>query len=180
MYFFVITIKVITKNTLIHHLNILTADSNISRFNLIVVFTGILGNMSTSNLGATGVAMRAFMRLYTSQGIQKGNIANVILSGFFGVPPPPPGGCVGGGGQPFPPSDMYVLDPDLIRMRARALYSIDTGKTLRKSHENPAIERLYGDFLGAPGSHLCHELLHTSYEPRHPRGAKSNYIRGTK
>ena len=91
-----------------------------------------------------------------------------------------PGGCIGGGGQPFPPQGMNVLDPDLLRMRAKALYSIDGGKTLRKSHDNPAIDQIYEDFLGAPGSHLCHELLHTSYKPKYPRGSQSRYIRGTK
>jgi iron only hydrogenase large subunit-like protein len=83
-----------------------------------------------------------------------------------------PGGCVAGGGQPYPPAGMHVLDPELGRLRAKALYTIDGGKTLRKSHENPAIEALYENFLGAPNSHLCHELLHTHYEPRYPRGVK--------
>ena len=83
-----------------------------------------------------------------------------------------PGGCVGGGGQPYPPPGMHVLDPELVRLRARALYSIDESKSLRKAHENPAIERLYEDFLGAPNSHRCHELLHTTYAPKFPRGVK--------
>jgi len=83
-----------------------------------------------------------------------------------------PGGCVAGGGQPYPPRGMHVLDPDLARLRAKALYSIDGSKSLRKSHENPAIELLYENFLGAPNSHLCHELLHTHYQPRYPRGVK--------
>jgi len=83
-----------------------------------------------------------------------------------------PGGCVAGGGQPYPPAGMHVLDPELGRLRAQALYSIDGGKSLRKSHENPAIEFLYENFLGAPNSHLCHELLHTHYEPKYPRGVK--------
>lgn len=83
-----------------------------------------------------------------------------------------PGGCVAGGGQPYPPAGMHVLDPELARLRARALYSIDQSKSLRKSHENPAIELLYENFLGAPNSHLCHELLHTHYEPKYPRGVK--------
>ena len=83
-----------------------------------------------------------------------------------------PGGCVAGGGQPYPPRGMHVLDPDLARLRAKALYSIDGSKSLRKSHENPAIELLYENFLGAPNSHLCHELLHTHYEPKYPRGVK--------
>ncbi len=83
-----------------------------------------------------------------------------------------PGGCVAGGGQPYPPRGMHVLDPELARLRAKALYSIDGSKSLRKSHENPAIELLYENFLGAPNSHLCHELLHTHYEPKYPRGVK--------
>jgi len=83
-----------------------------------------------------------------------------------------PGGCVAGGGQPYPPRGMHVLDPELARLRAKALYSIDGSKSLRKSHENPAIELLYENFLGAPNSHVCHELLHTHYEPKYPRGVK--------
>jgi iron only hydrogenase large subunit-like protein len=83
-----------------------------------------------------------------------------------------PGGCVAGGGQPYPPRGMHVLDPELARIRARALYSIDGGKSLRKSHENPAIATLYEEFLGSPNSHRCHELLHTHYEPKYPRGVK--------
>ncbi len=83
-----------------------------------------------------------------------------------------PGGCVAGGGQPYPPRGMHVLDPNLARMRAKALYSIDHEKSLRKSHENPAIESLYEEFLGAPNSHRCHELLHTHYQPKCPRGVK--------
>jgi iron-only hydrogenase group A len=83
-----------------------------------------------------------------------------------------PGGCIGGGGQPYPPKDMYVLEPELLRLRAQALYQIDSGKTLRKSYENPAIEKIYDDFLGAPGSKKAHELLHTHYQPRTPRGIR--------
>jgi iron-only hydrogenase group A len=83
-----------------------------------------------------------------------------------------PGGCVAGGGQPYPPDGMYVLDPELARLRARALYQIDAGKSVRKSHENPAIEHLYEEYLGGPNSHRAHELLHTHYEPKYPRGVK--------
>ena len=83
-----------------------------------------------------------------------------------------PGGCVAGGGQPYPPRGMHVLDPDLARLRAKALYAIDAAKTLRKSHENPSITRLYEEFLGAPNSHRAHELLHTHYQPKYPRGVK--------
>jgi len=52
------------------------------------------------------------------------------------------GGCIGGGGQPYPAENVKVLDPDLLRKRAGALYAIDKGKTLRKSYENPAIEEV--------------------------------------
>jgi iron-only hydrogenase group A len=83
-----------------------------------------------------------------------------------------PGGCIGGGGQPYPPPNMKVLDPKLLELRAKALYSIDSAKKLRKSHENPAVLKLYEEFLGAPGSEKAHELLHTSYSPRLPRGIK--------
>jgi iron-only hydrogenase group A len=83
-----------------------------------------------------------------------------------------PGGCVGGGGQPYPPEGVKVLDPELLRKRASALYTIDSGKTLRKSYENPAIEELYDSFLGGPGSEKAHELLHTHYQARLPRGIR--------
>ena len=42
----------------------------------------------------------------------------------------------------------------------------DAGKAVRKSHENPAIQELYKDFFGEPGSHLAHEVLHTHYRER--------------
>jgi NADP-reducing hydrogenase subunit HndD len=81
-----------------------------------------------------------------------------------------PGGCVAGGGQPYPPAGMHVLDPELARLRAKALYSIDRDKSLRRSHDNQAVITLYEEFLGGPNSHLAHELLHTHYQPKFPRG----------
>ncbi len=83
-----------------------------------------------------------------------------------------PGGCVGGGGQPYPPQGTYVLDPELTKLRARALYSIDSGQSLRKSHKNPEIIHLYEDFLGQPNGEKSHELLHTKYAPSHLRGIR--------
>lgn len=83
-----------------------------------------------------------------------------------------PGGCIGGGGQPYPPTGVKVLDPELLRKRAGALYTIDSGKKLRKSYENPAIEELYDSFLGGPGSQRAHELLHTHYSAKLPRGIR--------
>lgn len=72
-----------------------------------------------------------------------------------------PGGCIGGGGQPYHHGDISVL-----KRRAEGIYSIDEGKHLRKSHENPQIKKLYEDYLGEVGGPLAHELLHTSYEAK--------------
>lgn len=83
-----------------------------------------------------------------------------------------PGGCINGGGQPYPPDGRYVMDPELVKLRAKALYEIDADKEIRKSHENPFIQKLYDDFLEKPGSHRAHKLLHTTYAPKEPRGIK--------
>ncbi len=83
-----------------------------------------------------------------------------------------PGGCIGGGGQPYPPPGMHLLNPELLAMRSRALYDIDKGKQLRVAHRNPAIRKLYADFLGEPNGSKAHELLHTHYEPKLPRGVR--------
>ena len=83
-----------------------------------------------------------------------------------------PGGCIGGGGQPYPPPGMHIMDAGLLRMRAKALYTIDAQKALRKSHENPYIRRLYNEYLGEPNGPRAHELLHTRYEPKYPRGVR--------
>jgi NADP-reducing hydrogenase subunit HndD len=37
---------------------------------------------------------------------------------------------------------------------------------LRKSHENPSVQRLYKEFLGEPNSHTAHEYLHTKYSAK--------------
>lgn len=71
-----------------------------------------------------------------------------------------PGGCIGGGGQP-------VLSNSKTKLaRSQALYTEDSSLPIRKSHENPAIQTLYKEFLGEPLGHLSHELLHTSYRAR--------------
>ena len=73
-----------------------------------------------------------------------------------------PGGCVNGGGQPYQPADVRG-HVDLKALRAKALYRQDEQSTYRKSHENPMIKELYDTYLGEPGSHKAHELLHTTY-----------------
>ena len=72
-----------------------------------------------------------------------------------------PGGCIGGGGQPYHHGDIEIL-----KKRAAALYTEDRTKTIRRSHENQDVMRLYGEFLGKPYGDKAHELLHTSYTKR--------------
>ena len=76
-----------------------------------------------------------------------------------------PGGCVNGGGQPHQSGDVRNFT-DLRSLRAAALYSEDEAMTLRKSHENPVVKELYAEYLGEPGSHLVHHILHTTYVKR--------------
>lgn len=78
-----------------------------------------------------------------------------------------PGGCLGGGGQPIPTT------PAIRAARARAIYAEDSAYEVRKSHENPAIVRIYNDFLtDGPCGHKSHALLHTHYV------ARGKYIAG--
>jgi iron-only hydrogenase group A len=81
-----------------------------------------------------------------------------------------PGGCIGGGGQPYAEPNSIPLDEELFAKRADALYGLDRGKSVRRSHENPEIQQLYREFLGRPLSPLSHKLLHTHYKKRFPQG----------
>ena len=70
------------------------------------------------------------------------------------------GGCVGGGGQPY-------LSLNTVRhQRALGLYKEDAELTLKHSHHNPSIKKLYDEFLEKPNSEKAHHLLHTSYIAR--------------
>lgn len=72
-----------------------------------------------------------------------------------------PGGCLGGGGQPIP------TNKDIRSKRANAIYAEDMAYTVRKSHLNEAVLRLYKEFLtDGIGGHKAHHLLHTSYTDR--------------
>lgn len=73
-----------------------------------------------------------------------------------------PGGCIGGAGQP-----LHHGDSSVIRARYDAIYREDAGKSVRKSHENPYIVKLYKEFLGHPMSEKAHHLLHTHYFDKH-------------
>lgn len=68
-----------------------------------------------------------------------------------------PGGCIGGGGQP------RSADKQILQKRQAAMYTLDERSTLRRSHENPMIQKLYEKWLGEPNGHKAHELLHTHY-----------------
>ncbi|MBE6892366.1 MAG: ferredoxin, partial [Ruminococcaceae bacterium] len=76
-----------------------------------------------------------------------------------------PGGCVNGGGQPI--QDAYTrAHVDLKALRAKALYDLDASEGVRKSHESPVVKKIYEEYLGEPGSHKAHKLLHTTYVAR--------------
>ena len=70
-----------------------------------------------------------------------------------------PGGCIGGGGQP------HTTDPERLQKRMQALYEIDGAddEKVRVSHGNPAVKRLYDEYLGEPLGERSHKLLHTHY-----------------
>ena len=78
-----------------------------------------------------------------------------------------PGGCSGGGGQPIHEGE------ELAEERASVLYQLDRKAPLRFSHENPAIRKLYEDFLGKPLSAKAEALLHTDHESWQMPGRKS-------
>ena len=76
-----------------------------------------------------------------------------------------PGGCVNGGGQPQVTAHVRNF-VDYKAIRAKVLYDNDANKQFRKSHENPSIKKVYEEYLGEPGSHRAHEVLHTTYVKR--------------
>ncbi|MFA6110341.1 MAG: NADH-dependent [FeFe] hydrogenase, group A6 [Candidatus Latescibacterota bacterium] len=71
-----------------------------------------------------------------------------------------PGGCVAGGGQPL------GTDLEKVKLRMKALYTIDREEAVRTSHANKDVAKLYAEFLGQPLGHKSHELLHTHYAKR--------------
>lgn len=73
-----------------------------------------------------------------------------------------PGGCIMGGGQPIKSSKIRS-EVDIRRKRAESMYSIDEKSKIRKSHKNPILQEIYKEYIGEPGEHKAHELLHTEY-----------------
>ena len=74
-----------------------------------------------------------------------------------------PGGCIGGGGQP---KDLMKNADEVRKARIDSLYKKDAEMTLRKSHENPSIKRIYEEFYGKPLSEMAEKMLHTMYEDK--------------
>lgn len=76
-----------------------------------------------------------------------------------------PGGCINGGGQPYV-HDEVRNNVDLKTLRAQALYDYDRDSSVRCSHENANVTRLYMEYFGHPNSERAHKLLHTTYSYR--------------
>ena len=76
-----------------------------------------------------------------------------------------PGGCIMGGGQPIKSSKIRS-EVDIRKLRADSIYSIDEKSTIRKSHENPILKKIYEEYLEKPGSYRAEKLLHTNYKKR--------------
>ena len=66
-----------------------------------------------------------------------------------------PLGCVSGGGQPPVGKDKKILEN-----RKDALNKLDDNAVEKSAQENIYIEELYKDYLGEPGGHIAHKLLH--------------------
>ena len=79
-----------------------------------------------------------------------------------------PGGCAGGGGQPVDGTDREKAAD-----RGKVLFRLDQNAPLRFSHENPAVQALYREYLDEPCSHRAEELLHCDHfawqMPQNPR-----------
>ncbi len=84
-----------------------------------------------------------------------------------------PGGCIGGGGQPIPTDDAVR------QKRIDAIYQVDEDLPLRKSHDNPAVQQLYREYLGEPLSDRSHRLLHTHYTQREVHAGYTEECRGS-
>lgn len=71
------------------------------------------------------------------------------------------GGCLGGGGMPIPTSE------EIRKKRAEAIYKEDESLQVRKSYENPAVLKIYKEFLtDGPNGKTSHKFLHTHYTER--------------
>ncbi len=114
---------------------------------------------ATLDFGGTPLTVAVAHGLGNARKVLDGMVAGTSPYAFIEIMSCP-GGCVGGGGQPI------LTGWKKRRARQEAVYSEDRRLPLRKSHENPAVQAVYAEFLGKPLGHLSHELLHTTYRPR--------------
>ena len=63
-----------------------------------------------------------------------------------------------GGGQPVDGTDREKAAD-----RGKVLFRLDQNAPLRFSHENPAVQALYREYLDEPCSHRAEELLHCDH-----------------
>ena len=68
-----------------------------------------------------------------------------------------PGGCAGGGGQPIHEGKEFA------EVRGNRLYALDYNNSIRFSHENPDVAKLYEEYFVKPLSEKSHHLLHTDH-----------------
>ncbi|HOY32488.1 MAG TPA: [Fe-Fe] hydrogenase large subunit C-terminal domain-containing protein [Bacteroidales bacterium] len=64
------------------------------------------------------------------------------------------GGCIGGGGQPIPVSN------ELIKARSSVLYALDEVASVKKAHENVALNTVYREFLSKAEHQETQKILH--------------------
>jgi len=70
------------------------------------------------------------------------------------------GGCIGGPGQPL---TMHISREKILKNRAEGLYEIDKNLEFKKAHLNPAVIKVYKEFLGEVGGEKAKRLLHRKY-----------------
>ncbi len=126
---------------------------------------GITGiKEATVNIGGTDVKVAAVHGLANARKVLDAIRAGEADYHFIEIMACP-GGCVTGGGQPIVDSKT-LMDIDLKAERAKAIYAEDKRLAVRKSHKNPAITKIYDEYLEKPGSHKAHKLLHTHYSQK--------------
>lgn len=69
------------------------------------------------------------------------------------------GGCIGGPGQPTCTSDRQSI----LTSRIDGLYDIEVKCAKRKAHQNPALQKVYKNFLGDIGGNKAKSLLHRKF-----------------
>jgi ferredoxin hydrogenase small subunit len=63
-------------------------------------------------------------------------------------------------------AESYSEVKDYLTARIQAVYRRDKEMTYRKSQDNPAVKKLYKNYLKHPMSHESEKLLHATYVDR--------------